>query len=105
MPKRTSPIIRDAHQMVAYGPPRDAGDACEDRQMAVPGPSGRVVVLNGSSSAGKSSLAVALQARWMAEGECWVIFSWDDFIPRLPDRWRGVPGAAGDLADAGSTYL
>jgi chloramphenicol 3-O phosphotransferase len=72
--------------------------------MAVPETAGRVVVLNGSSSAGKSSLALELQSLWEARGECWVIFSWDDFIPRLPARWRGVPGAVGDLADEGSRY-
>jgi chloramphenicol 3-O phosphotransferase len=67
-------------------------------------PMGRVVVLNGASSAGKSLLANALQAAWADRDECWVIFSWDDFVPRLPDRWRGVPGAVGDRATEGCRY-
>lgn len=70
--------------------------------MPVPETSGRVVVLNGSSSAGKSSLA--LQSLWEVRGECWVIFSWDDFVPRLPARWCGIPGAVGDLSEDGSRY-
>ena len=65
---------------------------------------GRVVVLNGASSAGKSSLAAALQAVWEAAGMPWVIFSWDDFVPRLPDRWRGVPAGIGDRAADGCSY-
>lgn len=66
--------------------------------------SGRVVVLNGSSSAGKSSLARALQARWAARGEPWVIFGWDDFAPRIPERWHAGPGHDGDLAADGVTH-
>jgi chloramphenicol 3-O phosphotransferase len=65
---------------------------------------GSVVILNGSSSAGKSSVAVALQALWSRRGECWVIFGWDDFVPRLPARWRGVPGAIGDRSAEGVSY-
>jgi chloramphenicol 3-O phosphotransferase len=66
--------------------------------------SGRVVVLDGGSSAGKSSLALALQRLWEARGECWVIFGWDDFVPRLPSRWMAIPGMVGDLADEGARY-
>ncbi len=65
---------------------------------------GRVVVLNGSSSAGKSTLAAVLQATWALAGHCWVIFAWDDFVPRLPNRWRGVPGAVGDRSADGCRY-
>ena len=65
---------------------------------------GRVVVLNGSSSAGKSSLARALQRRWAGRGEPWVIFGWDDFVPRLSDRWHGTPDHHGDLAHEGVAY-
>ena len=65
---------------------------------------GRVVVLNGGSSAGKSSLARALQDRWAERGECWVVLAWDDFVPRLPARWFGIPAARGDLASEGANY-
>ena len=62
------------------------------------------MILNGSSSAGKSTLAVALQAALEDRGQPWVVFSWDDFVPRLPDRWRGTPDDVGDLAATGCRY-
>lgn len=65
---------------------------------------GRVVVLNGSSSAGKSSLALALQTELERRGEPWVVFGWDDFVPRLPARWHGGPEVVHDLADDGIRY-
>ena len=65
---------------------------------------GRVLVLNGSSSAGKSSLARALQAELERRGEPWVVFGWDDFVPRLPARWHGGPEVVHDLADDGIRY-
>ena len=67
-------------------------------------PAGKVLVLNGASSAGKSTLARALQERLEKAGSCWVIFSWDDFVPRLPSRWCGGPGDIGDLAEHGCRY-
>lgn len=63
-----------------------------------------MLALNGASSAGKSSLAPALQARWESCGACWLVFRWDDFVPRLPNRWRGTPGLAGDLARDSCAY-
>ena len=63
-----------------------------------------MVILNGPSSAGKSSVATELQALWARRGECWVIFGWDDFVPRLPSRWHGGPEAVGDLSHDGISY-
>jgi chloramphenicol 3-O phosphotransferase len=63
-----------------------------------------VIVLNGGSSAGKSALALALQQALVMEDWPWVIFSWDDFVPRLPERWTSVPGATGDRAADGCSY-
>ena len=68
------------------------------------GEHGRVVILNGSSSAGKSSVARILQSICEQRGECWLIFSWDDFIPRLPMRWHGGPDDVGDLCHEGVAY-
>ena len=63
-----------------------------------------MIVLNGASSAGKSTLALALQQALATDDRPWVIFSWDDFVPRLPARWTSVPGATGDRAADGCSY-
>jgi chloramphenicol 3-O phosphotransferase len=71
--------------------------------------SGRVVVLNGTSSSGKSTLAKALQARldepWLLVGIDTVVFAlpgaWLD-PPRWADVFRYVEPAAG--APAGVTF-
>ena len=66
--------------------------------------SGQVVILNGASSAGKSTLANAAQAALAAAGRPWVVFSWDDFVPRLPERWHGGPDVRGDDSADGCAY-
>jgi chloramphenicol 3-O phosphotransferase len=63
-----------------------------------------VVVLNGGSSAGKSTLARAVQRVFADAGEPWIIFGWDDFVPRMPDRWHGGPSGIGDRAMEGVSY-
>jgi len=62
---------------------------------------GRVVVINGTSSAGKTTLAHAFQEARAAAGECWVVFGIDDFVPRLPRRWVAIDAWSGSLADEG----
>jgi chloramphenicol 3-O phosphotransferase len=62
---------------------------------------GSVVVLNGTSSAGKSSLAREFQERRAARGECWVVFGIDDFLPKLPGRWVEVDTWKGPSGEDG----
>ena len=50
---------------------------------------GRVVVLNGTTSAGKSTLAAALQAELVEHGQCWIVLGIDDFLAKLPAPWVG----------------
>ena len=47
----------------------------------------QVIVLNGTSSAGKSTLAASLQTQLAEIGECWIIMGVDDFLGRLPWAW------------------
>jgi chloramphenicol 3-O phosphotransferase len=47
-----------------------------------------VVALNGTSSAGKTSLARVLQERLP---DTWLLFGVDTFIPAIPERLEGVP--------------
>ena len=42
-----------------------------------------VIVLNGTSSAGKSTLARELQTMLTSAGECWLVMSQDDFFARI----------------------
>jgi chloramphenicol 3-O phosphotransferase len=62
---------------------------------------GTVVVLNGTSSAGKSSLAREFQELRAALGDCWVVFGIDDFLPKLPGRWVEVDAWKGPLSEDG----
>jgi len=47
----------------------------------------RVIALNGTSTAGKSTLAAAMQHQFAAQGQCWVILGIDDFLGKLPAPW------------------
>jgi chloramphenicol 3-O phosphotransferase len=62
---------------------------------------GRVVVLNGTSSAGKTSLAVEFQELRAARGDCWVVFGIDDFLAKVPRRWIEIDAVHGPYADDG----
>jgi chloramphenicol 3-O phosphotransferase len=62
---------------------------------------GTVVVLNGTSSSGKTSLAQEFQELRAVRGECWVVFGIDEYLAKLPlqwvdvDTWQGPFGAHG----------
>ena len=44
-------------------------------------------MLNGTSSAGKSTLAAELQRMLTDAGACWLVMSQDDFFARIPFAW------------------
>jgi chloramphenicol 3-O phosphotransferase len=62
---------------------------------------GRVVVLNGTSSSGKTSTANAFQESRSRAGECWLVIGLDDFLAKLPGRWVEVGAWVGSLAGDG----
>jgi len=62
---------------------------------------GRVVILNDTSSAGKTTIVDLFLAHRHAEGDCWLSTGIDECIARLPDAWHRTPGFDGPWADAG----
>lgn len=71
----------------------------------MPGMDGRIIMLNGTSSAGKTTLAAALQTELVRAGECWIITGLDDFFSKLPPEWIRVGEQhVGEFADAGIAF-
>jgi chloramphenicol 3-O phosphotransferase len=62
---------------------------------------GSVIVLNGPSSSGKTTLAAALQRRFAADGECWFIYAMDDYFAKVPFDWVTAGKHVGAHADEG----
>jgi chloramphenicol 3-O phosphotransferase len=60
-----------------------------------------VIVLNGPSSTGKSTLATALQRRLTAEGRCWFVYAMDDYFAKVPFAWVTAGTHVGEHADEG----
>jgi chloramphenicol 3-O phosphotransferase len=65
---------------------------------------GRVIVLNGMTSAGKSTLAKALQRKLAASGEPWIVIALDDFFARVPADWFQIGDHVGPHAEAGMVF-
>ena len=65
---------------------------------------GRVIVLNGTTSAGKSTLAKALQRRLATAGEPWIVIALDDFFARVPPDWFWIGDHVGPHAQDGMTF-
>ena len=61
-------------------------------------------MLNGTSSAGKSTVASALQAELADCGECWIVIGLDDFLGRLPWAWVTYDHHVGEHADEGIEF-
>jgi chloramphenicol 3-O phosphotransferase len=67
-------------------------------------PKGRVIVLNGTTSAGKSTLAKALQRKLADAGEPWLVLGLDDFFARVPAHWFQIGDHVGPHAEAGMVF-
>ena len=66
---------------------------------------GRVVVFNGTSSAGKTTLATNVRDRLAEIGECWVVIGLDDLFAKLPFAFvRYGTTHVGAHADAGVSF-
>jgi chloramphenicol 3-O phosphotransferase len=62
---------------------------------------GRVVVLNGVSSAGKSTIIDAFWERRNTAGELWMRIGIDDYIAQLGPALAGIPGHDGAYSSEG----
>jgi chloramphenicol 3-O phosphotransferase len=61
-----------------------------------------VIMLNGTSCAGKSTLAATLQDMLTDAGECWLVMSQDDFFSKIPRAFlRYGTMHVGSFADQG----
>jgi chloramphenicol 3-O phosphotransferase len=65
---------------------------------------GEIIILNGTSSSGKTTLASTLQAELACEGECWVVMAIDDFFGKLPHDWVRIGNHIGARADQGIEF-
>src|SRR6185503_1898623 len=66
---------------------------------------GSVIMLSGTSSAGRTTLAAALQRRFSAERDCWFVYGIDDYFAKFPFAWVGVAGRhVGRRAEEGVVF-
>ena len=50
----------------------------------------RVVILNGASSAGKTTLATGFRDQRAAAGDFWLLTGIDDYLVKLPTEWHSA---------------
>jgi chloramphenicol 3-O phosphotransferase len=65
---------------------------------------GGVIFLNGTSRAGKTTLAYTLQNQFAADGECWIVIGIDDYLGRLPPDWHRIGDHVGPNAADGFVF-
>jgi chloramphenicol 3-O phosphotransferase len=64
----------------------------------------RVVVLNGASSAGKTTLATAFREQRALAGDFWLVIGIDDFLAKLPTVWMSAGQDRGVFANDGVRF-
>jgi chloramphenicol 3-O phosphotransferase len=62
--------------------------------------SGRLIILNGASSSGKTTLASAFRDERATAGEFWLLIGIDDFLSKVPAAWLDLGLATGPGAYA-----
>jgi chloramphenicol 3-O phosphotransferase len=63
-----------------------------------------MVAITGPAAVGKSSVAKALQAELVRDGDLWLLVELDLFARALSRDWIGVGGRSGRYAERGFTY-
>ena len=64
----------------------------------------RVVILNGASSAGKTTIATGFRDQRAAVGDFWLLTGIDDFLTRLPPVWKSAGRDHGTFAAHGIRF-
>ena len=64
----------------------------------------RVVILNGASSAGKTTLASAFRDQRAGAGDFWLLTGIDDFLAKLPAEWMSAGQDRGAFAADGIRF-
>lgn len=67
-------------------------------------PEGRIVIVNGASSTGKSTLIDRFVAQQAAAHDCWIATGIDDYIAKLPWQWFDIDQIAGPYASDGLRF-
>jgi chloramphenicol 3-O phosphotransferase len=62
------------------------------------------VILNGASSAGKTTLATAFRDQRASVGDFWFLIGIDDFLAKLPAEWKSAGEDRGAFAAAGIRF-
>ena len=65
---------------------------------------GRIIVLDGTSSSGKTTLANGLQQRLVAADELWIVTGVDDYFAKMPRAWFAIGAHRGPHADEGFVF-
>jgi chloramphenicol 3-O phosphotransferase len=65
---------------------------------------GRVVIVNGASSVGKSAIVRKFVDSRAAAGDCWIAVGIDDFIAKLPWQWFDIPKRRGPFGRDGLRF-
>lgn len=63
-----------------------------------------MILLNGTSSAGKTTLAHEVQDQFAAAGDCWIVIALDDYLGALPPAWHRIGDHVGPYADDGFVF-
>ena len=64
----------------------------------------RVVILNGASSSGKTTLATAFRDQQAAVGDFWLLIGIDDFLSKIPTEWKSAGPDRGPFAADGIRF-
>jgi chloramphenicol 3-O phosphotransferase len=64
----------------------------------------RVVILNGASSSGKTTIATAFRDQQAALGDFWLLIGIDDVLSKIPTEWKSAGPDRGPFAADGIRF-